>query len=78
MPKVADRTAAAHPSLSRNVVGHLPLAHAATRGFGAGDDGGVLAAWPSVSIGFLLLAAGAADLAGLPHTPPKVIFSLDK
>lgn len=47
------------------MVRQLALAHAAgKRGLGAGDDGGVLAAWPSASTGFLLLVARAADLAG--------------
>lgn len=63
--KVADRAAAARPSLSRNVVGQLQLAHAAVRrGLGAGDAGVVLAARPSASTGSCLLAAPAADLAG--------------
>lgn len=63
--KVADRAAAARPSLSRNVVGQLQLAHAAGRkGLGAGDAGVVLAARPSASTGVRLLAARAADLAG--------------
>lgn len=63
--KVADRAAAARPSLSRNVVGQLQLAHAAVRrGLGAGDAGVVLAARPSASTGSRLLAARAADLAG--------------
>lgn len=47
------------------MVRQLALAHAAgKRGLGAGDDGGVLAAWPPASTGFLLLVARAADLAG--------------
>lgn len=63
--KVADRAAAARPSLSRNVVGQLQLAHAAVRrGLGAGDAGVVLSARPSASTGSRLLAAPAADLAG--------------